>query len=159
MPLNPLFWAVVGLLAAAAAIVWTLRRARHRASEQSPSRKGGGPGYSRADADRLSVNDTTVELEGGQWRARALETYHSETRSRLILRLELQAGGAEAIADFLGRLARELQTRTEANVVYLQAERDAQSFLFLYAADGLGWSGRERVREAISGPDLEADLR
>lgn len=143
MPVNPLFWMVLALLGGAAGVS-ALRR---RGSQNDRSlEKGKIPGYSRTAGKDVSLDESVIALDGAHWQPLALETFHSSERSRLILSIELDTLPPD-LQTFLERLASEAQSRTRAHVVYLEARTpDGQERSFLYAPDGLGWSGHERLQ-------------
>jgi hypothetical protein len=149
MPLNPLFWIVLALLATAGAANALRQR---RSQDDRALEKGKTPGYSRTPGKNVSLDESVVALDGAHWRPLSLETFHSSERSRLILSMEIDSV-VQDIKGFLQRLAAETQARTHANVVYLevyprdgQDEERPEDIAFLYAADGLGWSGHERLQ-------------
>ncbi len=162
MPLNPLFWLLV-LTGGACAGVSLWARRRDEDADQ-PVRDGRLPGYSRTSGEDLSIDESAVALDGGVWRPKMLETFHSSERSRLLLTIELTSSDERfdepELRDFLERLAREVQARTSATVVYIEAEHASGGLdRLLYAPDGLGWTGHERLQMVRRDAHGELDWR
>jgi hypothetical protein len=152
MALNPLFFIVLAVLATAAGVSVMRRRGEQ---DDRALEKGKTPGYSRTPGNNVSLDESVVALDGVHWHPLSLETFHSSQRSRLILSVEIASMDRE-LKDFFEKLAGEVQARTRANVVYLEARSpQGQERSFLYAPDGLGWSGHERLRMIYRADEAE----
>ena len=156
IPSNPLFW--VGLGICLIGYVGTLIYLHTRGRESDEGfHSGRVPGYSYTAGHNVGLDASVVQLEAGDWLPTRLETLHSQERSRLILSLAFDADidGDAPLQEFLSDLAREVQARSDADVVYVQAEHEygvVGRWHYLFAPDGHGWWGRERVREAYRSP-------
>ena len=156
IPTNPLFWLVafVTLAGYVGTLIYLYSRRRGTNSEFHSGRV---PGYSYTAGHNVGLDASVVELPEGDWFPTRLETLHTGQRTRLILSLSFQADPdrTETLRAFLTDLAGEVQDRSEADVVYLQARHEPEMegrWECLVAPDGQGWWGREPVRTAYRTP-------
>ena len=164
IPSNPLFWLVglVILVGYVGTLIYLYTRGRAKDGEFHSGRL---PGYSYTLGASIGLDASVVALPAGDWHPTRLETLHAGERTRLILSLSIdrRPDPPDPLWDFLDRLAREVQQRSEADVVLLQATPAADpeaQWEYLLAPDGAGWWGRERVETARRSPlpDEQSEL-
>ncbi len=161
MPSNPLFWIVLAV--AAVGYVVTLWVLYSRDGDDGGFHSGQTPGYSYTEGHNVGLDETVVDLPGGDWVPVRLETLHGPDRSRLVLTIavDVEPGARDGLYAFLDDLAEEAQRHSEADAVFVEAEGEFGTegrWETLYTSDGRGWWGTEQVERAHRGPDISARL-
>lgn len=156
MPSNSLFWISLGFVAIGyvGTLFYLYSRERDDGTEFHSGRV---PGYSYTEGRNIGLDASLVPLDGGDWLPLRLETFHESERTRLIFSLafETDVDDAGRIREFFAALSAEIQTRSDADVVYLQAESEHElggRWHYVYAPDGRGWWGREEIRTVFKSP-------
>lgn len=154
MPLNPIFWLLV--LGVVAGLALTARRAALRKAMAEETLEGPIPGYSWTPGSRLVLEG--AEGEPFPARPRAVETFHAPQRARVMVSLDLdQDQSGEQVISIMERVAREIYRRSEPHAVLVEGyiQKSSSPYLLLFAPDGRGWWGDEKVTRAHRGPEIE----
>lgn len=143
------------------------RRRRQRAPDENPVL-----GYRRLEGEQLLLNPLLSALTRGPWTFLTLEDMPFAQRRRVILSIAASPDDIDdaTLEPFLWRAASHIQRRAQAHVVVVEAFEAASQeqrtgegrMRLLYAPDGLGWSGEERILAAVDGhkePMRTLDLR
>jgi hypothetical protein len=161
MPANPLFWIVLAVAAIGYVVtLWLLYSGR---GDDGGFYTGRTPGYSYTEGHNVGLDESVVDLPGGDWVPVRLETLHGPERSRLVLTIavDLDPDVDDGVYGFLDDLAEEAQHRSEVDAVFIEADGEfgtSGRWETLYASDGRGWWGSEQVERAHRGPDTSARL-
>jgi len=156
MPSNPLFWLVLAVVAIGYVATLSYLYSRESGSEEG-FHTGRVPGYAYTDGRNVGLDASDVELPDGDWVPLRLETFHGGDRTRLIVSvvLDIRGDSLDPVRPFARSLAGEIQTRSEADAVFVQATARVRAegrWEYLYAPDGRGWWGAEQVRHAYRSP-------
>lgn len=146
-------------------IFWMLqKRRRQQLKSGAPERQMFG--YHRLPLERLNLTSPLLRLEGdGSWEVLSFEDFPYAKRRRLMLSIGYQPSGlgVEALEPLLWRLASAVQRALQAHVIVVEAfasDRPSKrlagtgQWKLIYAVDGQGWSGSERLLAALEGEPL-----
>lgn len=102
------------------------------------TRRGPVPGYSCTPGVNVDLGNLSGGACGVPWTIVRLEEFHSPSRTRLILSLDVDPGADDAdLRDGMLEVARRLRERVCVDLVIV----DTAKLRLLFAPDGLGWSG------------------
>ena len=143
--MNWLFLVFVCAVGAGVAVT----RRRLGPQRQQVTVRGPVPGYSYTDGKEFAL-DPIDELERNvDWWAHSVEEFHSRHRARIVLSLGLRPRVSDEDAmRLLHVCAQEIASRSQAHVVYAEGlSGGVLRTAYLWAPDGMGWSGADSTRE------------
>lgn len=131
-------------IVAVCSTAWALFLIR-RATRHERTRRGPVPGYSFTPGKEVALGAVERDLP---LEILSVEEFHSVGRTRLVLTLESDSA---AIDGLLPAIARDLQERSHAKVIVVERLRsDGRRLRHMFAPDGHGWTGQERITEATA---------
>ena len=111
---------------------------------------------SRSDRDNWAWTETKDwPLTEDDWAMVDVQFMADDERIRAVVTIDVRDGDADRRRTALQIIAREIYRRTEVEAVFVEARRaDELPDLYLLAADGRGWWGREHLGTALTGRDF-----
>ena len=136
--MNLLFWLILFAMAAAIGSQWWVQR-KHKGQDPEA-----------IPAPVLSFTKRSRwPLPRGSWSVDEIDFLATADRIRAVVTLHVDADQQEKCQQAMQIMAREIYAQTKAEAVLIEAFcQTSEPSLYLFAADGRGWWGRELISTA-----------
>lgn len=141
--MNIVFWTTLLALACAGGVQWWIARWRRAADDQI------------ADEALSFARHKRWPLAPDRWSLESIDLLASAERIRAVVSLELREDDPGRRRRAIELVAHEVYRHTEVQAVFVEALHAGPTpDLYLFAADGRGWWGREIISTALAGPEF-----
>ncbi len=131
--MNLIFWIALLCILFALSAQWLIHR------RKAPAQAGQLPAHILGIA-----NEANWPLSTGSWSIDDVDFLATSDRIRAVVTLRVERDQRKHCADAMKQLARAIYAQTEVEAVLIEAYSGSLTpALYLFAADGRGWWGRE----------------